>query len=952
MIKRYYCIALFFMIIHATYAQNYINYNENNGLPSNHIYRITQDVNGFIWIGTNKGLVKYDGKKFKTFTVADGLQSNAVWNMFPTSDGKLWFASKTSKIGYIEKDSVHIFSSNVKDNVFNPIYTGVLKDRIFPNGSINSFTFDTKTKSWKLSNNYRKDFNTIYIKHKNWNLFGMKRTNLKTLFLINSQKKDTVKLQVKIPLNIPFKQQITDSLFFVSNLKKYMFINLNTLKIHEKDFKEETGIEFNRNICINYVNDEIQISGNKFVGKLNKNYGLSDIAYIDKDINSNNIFIDKQNTLWVATFSNGVYKLPYAARKVTIYFPKKEVSKLRKVNDKIVALVQKEGFYNYNEQKKEFRPFLKHSSRLYNCGFIPSLKMSYYVGVKMSAITDEKRKLKILKYQERFPDYLRSMVYLNNSFYSHSGFGAYKIAITDSIHMIKYYRHIGTNHIIKFNNRILVATNSGLKQIENNTLSTAKINYTKKVTRLFILSENQLLMITDGDGAFITDLTSMRQIPETRSLIVSDAYKDGNTLWLATNKGVQEYHIKDNKYSLIRTIDKRYGLPTDKINSVITTKERILIATNLGVVDLPLKHLSALEPLDIYIKNIFFNQQKLINNSTVLYKEDSFLEAELGIIDFSENTKPIEYAYRLEPIHKTWHTTTSSKLNFNNLLPNNYRLLIKVKNLRKSTSFTIKPQWYQMRLFRILGAIALILLIVFITVYIIWLTQRRKNRKLLQLKKVSELELKALRSQMNPHFVFNSLTAIQYFISQNDLISSDKYLVRFSKLIRDFFELSRKQTISIQKEKELLDNYLELEKMRFKGKLSYKIKIHPELNVKTKIPTMLLQPVVENAINHGIFKKRGNGFVEVSFKKINKKTFSVSVSDDGVGISITGKDEQRFKSTSVLADRIQFLNDTGKWHIKIRREDLYKDRKDKGHIVSFTITQMNTMKQTLRNLNR
>lgn len=939
MIKGCKYIVFFFIVTVAqvTYTQNYINYNENNGLPSNHIYRITQDKKGFIWIGTDKGLVKYNGKKFTTFTTANGLQSNSVWELFPTPDGKLWFASKTSKIGYIKNDSVHIFPSNVKNDVFNPIYTSVIGDSVFPNGPNKSYTFDVKNKRWKKKNDIINDKNKagrIYIKHKKWDvLYSLDNKNFS---LINTCKKDTFHLKISVDVTFYNRHQITDSLFFLLHQKKYVVINLNTKQVHEKELKKEVGIAFSRNICVNYVNNEIQISGNGFVGKLDKDYGLSGVAYIDENLNPNNTFIDKQNTLWIASFSNGVYKLSKMAQKSIHTFPKNGITKLRKVNNQIIALIQKKGFYKYNETEKQFTPYLKSNSFLFNA--ISNFKTNYYLNAKSTRIENEKGKIKQLKYSEDISGYLRSLIYFNNYFYAHSGFGVLKVDIKkDSVRLVKEYSQIGTNYIALFKNCIVVATNSGLKQIKNDSLVATEVAYTKKIKCLFTLSKNQLLVTTDGDGAFITDLTLIKQIPETRGLIVSDAYKDTNTLWLATNKGVQEYKIKNNTYSLIRTIDKRYGLPTDKINSVITTKNRILIATNLGIIDLPLKKLWELEQLDVYVKNIFFNKQKLKEYGKVTYKKNNMVEVEMGIIDFSENTNPTQYNYKLEPIHKKWQSTTTSKLNFNNLPPNDYRLLVKVKNITKSMSFTIKPQWYQTGFFYLLASALFLTSIVFTTVYISRITQKRKNQKLLQLKKISELELKALRSQMNPHFVFNSLTAIQYYINQNDFESSDRYLVKFSRLIRDFFELSKEQTISVEREKDLLTTYLDLEKMRFKGKLSYQIKVQPKLDVKTEIPTMLLQPVVENAINHGIFNKQGNGCIKIDFQKINKNTLSVTISDDGVGVKRTRKDEKRFKSTSVLTDRIQFLNETKKWKINVKRENLYEDKKDKGYVVTFVI---------------
>lgn len=234
-------------------------------------------------------------------------------------------------------------------------------------------------------------------------------------------------------------------------------------------------------------------------------------------------------------------------------------------------------------------------------------------------------------------------------------------------------------------------------------------------------------------------------------------------------------------------------------------------------------------------------------------------------------------------------------------------------------------------------AIAFIAILVMISLVLIFGVFLSKKNKLIQEKYQAELasqqqmhaiELQALRSQMNPHFVHNSLNAIQYYIQRNEVEQSEEYLSKFSKLIRAFFELSRKQTITLEEEVHLLDNYLSIEKLRFEDKLHYEITVDDALEDDTEIPSMLLQPLVENAVNHGIFHKKGSGTIKVEFRALEDDGFQVSVIDDGIGLTAA---KELFKkttktienrSTTVLQDRLKLLEYNGKWHIEHRVEEL------------------------------
>ena len=208
----------------------------------------------------------------------------------------------------------------------------------------------------------------------------------------------------------------------------------------------------------------------------------------------------------------------------------------------------------------------------------------------------------------------------------------------------------------------------------------------------------------------------------------------------------------------------------------------------------------------------------------------------------------------------------------------------------------------------------------------------------------------ALRSQMNPHFVHNSLNAILYFIQRNEVDFSEQYLSKFSKLIRLFFEYSRRQTISLAEEIGLLTHYLEIEKLRFEDKLSYNVTVADDIDPGgLQIPSMLLQPIVENGVNHGLFHKLDKGTISINFSILKTNELKVEIEDDGIGFKKakallkTSSKNYQSRSTAVLKERLELLNQTKEWQVNYKIEDISEIEKDKtGTIVTLIFTQLNS----------
>lgn len=244
-----------------------------------------------------------------------------------------------------------------------------------------------------------------------------------------------------------------------------------------------------------------------------------------------------------------------------------------------------------------------------------------------------------------------------------------------------------------------------------------------------------------------------------------------------------------------------------------------------------------------------------------------------------------------------------------NLSAGNYNLKIRYSVQRQNIctySFMVKAAWYQ----TVWAKGALLVLIVLSGGSVLLLWRARKQAALLKTqstqRQLVQTELKSIRSQFNPHFVFNALSSIQGLINKNDPANASKYLIEFSNLMRDSLKASDKEFVSISTEIKILENYLALEKLRFG--FNYQIKVNDGIDASAiEIPGLFLQPLVENAVKHGISSLQDKGQLTVIFEKAGNDML-VSVNDNGKGFK-ENRDGNGF-GLQLTMERIKLLNQT------------------------------------------
>ena len=369
-----------------------------------------------------------------------------------------------------------------------------------------------------------------------------------------------------------------------------------------------------------------------------------------------------------------------------------------------------------------------------------------------------------------------------------------------------------------------------------------------------------------------------------------------NEIWVATNSGIDKirYHIQDSvvidNITPINTMD---GLLSDDVNDILVHDSMIYVATYRGLTILNENELNKPRAAPVYISSFKVNDaDSLIHDSEyeLSYRQNNLQIEYIGVS--LQSSGYMRYQYRLVGSSDIWQTTDRTSIDLRSVSPGHYTFEVAVldKFGNRSTHiarvrFHIAPAFYSTVWFMIL-VIMLILGVGFYLIrYIFKRRQARYEKEQSYNAKIIELEQQALKAQMNPHFIFNCLTAIQHYVNKEDVYSANMYLSNFAKLIRKTLDLSGEQYITLDKEIAYLENYVELEKMRFQDKFQCYINVGTGVNVFTAmIPPMLLQPFIENAIRHGLrYKEDNEGELDVDFN-MEGTTLVCRINDNGIGI--------------------------------------------------------------------
>jgi hypothetical protein len=495
--------------------------------------------------------------------------------------------------------------------------------------------------------------------------------------------------------------------------------------------------------------------------------------------------------------------------------------------------------------------------------------------------------------------------------------------------------------------KVYVGTANGVLQHKTDSLlQTEDLDLPQLKTKIISIKENskgQLFIATKESGVFIKSENKLTQIgPEQgmlsgvcRSLFIDSL----DNAWVGTNVGLSRIKQKEAGFQVTNYTEKG-GLASNEVNDIKVFAGKVYVATNGGLTLFDIdKKLSNEVPPPIYITGIHIhNENKTLQSSYELKYNQNFL-----IVDYIgltyKDAGNVQYRYKLTGVDTNWVYTKYRSVQYPTLPPGNYVFNVAAMNndgIWSNTPATfnihISPPWWETWWFRIAAILS-------VAGFVYWRIRRIETiaREKTELnKQVSEMELKALRSQMNPHFIFNAINSIQHFILQNEQEEAHKYLSKFSKLIRNVLDNSRKPLITVEHESETLNLYMELEALRFEegNKFTYRIELDDKIDAhEVAIPSMLIQPYIENAIWHGlahlnksIFLRQG--FILVRIEEVNHELIKCIVQDNGIGRAQAAdykshnKVSHKSVGMEVTKERLDLINKTKKINLSINIIDL------------------------------
>ncbi|WP_343631430.1 histidine kinase [Fluviicola sp.] len=868
-------------------------------MPSSETYQVHQDKSGLLWILTDKGVVKYDGFEFYTYTTENGLSDIVNFRVVEDPNGGVWFIGFNGLLSVFQNGKMqaykynHLLEKHVPVGRNIGISLHVKKDQsiVYCVAQKKMIAVSATGKVKDLSDGFNE--NTYLFEFGN-ELLSLQKTNATTSD-IYLNKNNTSGLLGNVRLaGTTRAKKYQGKYFLTTNYKLYFSYDQRFIQVVDDPGHEIIGLDADKDFL--YVG--LYKNGLKKFRFDPEKKELVLVSHYLPNYSVTSAYRDFNGTLWITTLENGIFALyDEAFRQLSVNGNKvnEEVRFISGNKEKIIIN------YYVGKWQQLYPPFL--------CKDVGKIVYKYNLLPVGDGFAFKSGIVDWSGWKDVDATYDGNPVYTNGQFVMGLSRRRYEIVeMKGPVYMNGYdVNFIDRSKLVgafywfyKFRNKkMFILFDEGVFcfDLEKSKMSEhyrpvlrKRINQLEYNKTWGLLAYSSLAGIYHIDmesevaSGFAPDLNIGTQV----SGIFFDE-KDG--LWVVSEKGLFLLEKKNGKINSSCFVNRNL-ISSAEVMDIYAYNKTVYVSTKFGVqkIDfLKVKKERRGCPIELFSVRAFAKNKEL-SPGKILPSKTDLIKINLS----NRNLNPsVVYKYRFGK-DQTWTKTDKGEIVLNN--PSNGIYTLEVSYLNhlnywtkpvKLTVFEVEQhiflRWYFILLY--------IGLVIGLFYGVLKYTIKASNRKNELLNRMMELERMALSAQMNPHFIFNSLNSIHSFLLYEENENAEKYLLRFAKLIRQTLSNSRATYITIEEEYETLKNYILLENMRFKNGFTFRIECDfNQLPLTPCIPPMLIQPYVENAIIHGLPKRTQGAELLIRFYKEGDH-LKVLIRDNGIGY----KESQRNK---------------------------------------------------------
>ena len=912
------------------------NIGTSLGLPSSETYHSLQDSKGYIWITTDGGICRYDGKTMTTFTSKDGLPENVVFNVYEDRKGRIWFNTMSGGVFYYSNGKFRSIAANVEllkspypgitsffigkgDTLYltKPMYEGYLK--VSPDNNYK------KVKYKKISSG--NEFLLTNPLHPQEIIMGTIqkiKSNVSTIY--DCRKKKAYSILVKDLGSNMLRGALDDRKnLYIPNKNRLAVINRTNGKINYFEFPSD----------ILFIKQDHQ--GDLWIGTNNGGYFYKNSNLNGKPVSFLNAFsisdilVDREGNIWVCTLQKGMF-MSNSKLVLDTHFANDNVCTFEKngtiltvgFNSGKILRIDKNNHFRFQNWpmidggKRELLTYMSEGTSFSLYGYTSN--MFYSEGIRRHLIEDKR-----IHHTRNIP--VRKIIELaKDSFVVASYLDLYFVNAKRKLYSITPPFVVQSMLQLK-NGPLLIGSRdkSGLCEYKNGKIIPYLNQFPQLKTRINAIAEDKngnLWIATNEQGLFCYSHHKLYAFNEKKGINSAkinemDFDQKGN-LWIATNAGINKIILtKGIDKATVQSFNESHGLPNLEIEHLQIFNNIVWCSTQEHLFSYEYKKMipNTIKPL-IQLKSVKMDDVLLNSSSSpILEYNQNNLSFEFTALSYKSSQE--RYVYQLAGYKTNWKTSTAGQCQFTNLPYGKYKFAVYALNNDSVKSkipsifrfeilkpFWLTWWWITLEILSFIGVMYLFLQ------WRISIVRKREEEKTKINQKLATFQMTAVRAQMNPHFVFNAISSIQHYILSNDTYNSYDYLAKFSHLIRNVLDNSQEEYISIEKEIITLSLYIELEKIRFKTPFEFILNVDDEIDEgETYIPTMVIQPFIENAIWHGLMPKQTDCKLELSIQQENE-TILITIKDNGVGRGTVPKPKEKqhvSKAMSLMQQRMKAL---------------------------------------------